>query len=257
MEYTATRALVTDFIDRVDAGEVPTELHRYILNNLGSSDVGTPPNAFNAWLRRLLLGSSPEDSEPTELRPFDDAEFFRQHRITSVHVRGPGRLERQVLPSGGSFGLFAIGRDHFHYLTRRRRNVEALLRQEARPLDDAKPLPLATFLVEALGPRSNSRHDIVGSAQELSDYQPLAGVGERYEVDPRELRSVGEDILPPKIEARNDGWLVSFCSVYGWMDRKNTLLHTQYSIGRATYSISADSRVLSRKIFRRTPQLRY
>lgn len=206
--------------------------------------------------RRFPLPGN-EDPRVTRVVSFEDDGLFRQSRVVRVFVSSCD-LEGLMLPSGGSFGLFAVGGAELRYLNRRPTEVEALLREEGWPLDAAAPEVLAELFAEALLQDGNTTDDVLRSAEALAAYDggQSPSVGGRYEVDAAEWRRVLPDFTPPSIDRRGAGWIVDFCTLHGSMHDKGVLRRHAFHVD-ADRHIRIESRNLSPKIFQRSPMVLY
>jgi hypothetical protein len=209
-----------------------------------------------SWLGSLLAGSNEHDHEVSRVVPFDDGGFFRQASIFEAFVRG-NVLEGHVLPSGGSFGLFAIDAAGLRYLSRRRADVEAVLRAEGRSPGDCSPFVLARLLAESLLRRGNESDEVLKSRNALSNYDGgINGFGGRYEINAVEWDRIQDRVTAPAVVPDGPGWEVNFTTLHGWMHLKETLMQHRFRIGPEG-AISVASQSLSRKIFKSVPSLRY
>lgn len=210
--------------------------------------------AFPRPLRRLLF--FPCSYEVSRIEPFPDGGFFRASCVFWVFARDR-ILDAPVLPSGGSFGLFALGAGGFRCLSQQRRHFERLLREEGRPLEECDSLVLASLLAKALLRQGSISHDVLESA-DLSEYRGgLGRFGGGYQLDVREWERVRARVIAPAISGdAGTGWRLDFCSVVGWMHQKQTLVRHLFRF-RPDFRMSAWKRVLSRRIFERTPSIMY
>ncbi len=78
-----------------------------------------------------------------------------------------------------------------------------------------------------------------------------------YEANDQELSRVEGIVVDPAIAHREDHWLVSYCTLYGWMHQMNTLIAHECKIARDDFSIDMTESVLSRKVFKCMPMVRY
>jgi hypothetical protein len=241
---------------QVAAGTTPPDLSRFLRE--------TFPRRGPRWLVRLLGPRKDAAYAVRRIEAFDDKGFFVRSCVFEV-TAAPGLLEGHHLPHGGSFGLFALTspglsamapRD-FSYLTRHPEAVEELLRREARPIDQADALMLATLMSETLDRRGNSSGIVLQSADDLVRFRQGTHLEQHYELDAREWERVRARVEPPVIMLEGPSrWRLEYCSVFGWMDDKDRLSRHRVTID-AEYHIEIGAAVLSKKVFRRTPALRY
>ena len=237
--------MVKDMASECERGQTPALLSQFLHER----------TAKRGRLSRLLSG--PCTCEVHRVDPFEDAGFFRESSVFWVFA-DEHLLEGAVLPSGGSFGLFALGPSGLLYLNHRRDNVQRLLLEEGRPLDECDPIALASLVAEALGREGNSSHDVIKSLSHLIEYQGgFAKFAGGYEVNDRERERVGASVVPPTITGSSEsGWQLEFCSVFGWMHDKRTLVHHRFLFA-LDFRIEQRKQVLSRRIFKRVPAVRY
>ena len=81
--------------------------------------------------------------------------------------------------------------------------------------------------------------------------------GGNYEANDQELSRVEGIVVDPAIAHREGHWLVSYCTLYGWMHQMNTLIAHECKIARDDFSIDMTESVLSRKVFKCMPMVRY
>src|SRR5579863_3658996 len=130
----------------------------------------TFPRRGAAWWTRIR-GPLPDKAYAVnEIMLFDDGGFFARSCVFFAYAPA-GLLEGHSLPSGRSFGLFALSGEGVSYLTRNRDAVEAMLRREARPLEEGDALVLARFFTEALDRKGNDAGDVLPAADTLSSYK--------------------------------------------------------------------------------------
>lgn len=205
-----------------------------------------------------LLGSSRESAYAIRrIIPFDDGGFFSRTSVFEIYASSD-LLEGHVLPSGGTFGLFAVGDAGFLYLNRNSKAIESLLHEEGRPLNEGNPRALARLFSEALLREGNRSADVVSSVEDIASY---GGVGEhlagQYEVNASELDRIRPTVRAPSIvDDGPSGWRLEYCAVYGWMHDKTTLTRQQFNVDRE-FRLKRETNILSRRIFSRTPQVRY
>ncbi len=239
------RQTVNDMAAESARGQTPAPLGQFLRDEFGTG----------GWLSRFFGG--PRTFEVTRIVPFDDGGFLQRSCVFQVFARDH-LLEGTVLPSGGSFGSFSLGEAGLRYLSRQQANVEAMLREEGRALDECAPTVLASLVAEVLGRERNRSHDVLPSAEHLATYEGAsASFGGGYAVHAREFERVRKRIAAPVLTGhRGAGWSLEFCTVFGWMHDKQGLIHHRYRFS-PEFRIAHETEVLSRRIFERTPSVRY
>jgi hypothetical protein len=209
------------------------------------------------WLSRILSPDTLESCAVLRIVPFEDGGFFQRSRVFTAWTAGHW-LEGVVLPHGGTFGLFSVGPEGVRYLSGQREAVEALLRGEGRPPSACDPMVLARLISEALLRRKNDSHDVIGAAEQLAHYSQGGQHPGGYEVDPGVLSWVRGVVRPPALEEEpeGEGWLLTFYTVFGWMHDKQALVRHTQRIG-VDCSLRGSEEVVARRVFSRTPALRY
>jgi hypothetical protein len=224
------------------------------------------PDQISAWLRPRVRKPQPSWlarflGEATEFRygvgppQRIESAFFRKHVLFRVSGEW-GLLPFAALP-GGSYGVFATDGLELILLSPGDRSLDGLLRSEARPLDEAPAAEFAQFVADVRLSRGMAlRHTVVADSEALRSFGPAA-LGGEYVVNERELLRVKDQMIPPRIERSAGGWRMTFTTTYGWM-------HEQQELGIETIGFASDfsvtfgrRRVLSKRIFTRTPAIRY
>jgi len=240
--------VVKEMAAEAEQGRTPPALERFLKERFGKPEQGL----LSRWL------SGPQTFEVRRIELFQDGGFFRRSCVFWVYAKGL-LLEGSVLPAGGSFGVFSLGPDGaLRSLNRRQDEVEALLQGEGRPLDECAPGVLASLIAEALGRQRNDSHAVLESAEHLARYDGgMRGAGGGYEVDARELERARPSISAPAISGNaGTGWWLEFCTVFGWMHEKRTLLRHRCRFS-PDFRLHLEQEVLSRAIFSQTPGVIY
>jgi hypothetical protein len=220
------------------------------------------PREPRGWLWRKLFGDAEPDEPFIGVATGIDCGFFRRHGLFSA-IASRDVLPFPALPSG-SWGIFATDeRQNLRLLKPDDDSVSALLLAEARPLDEAAPHDLAQVICDIWLRRATYRHSVVTDSAALENFGDGA-----YAVDRAELAKVAPAFRPPSIqvvatvgdtyrESSNAHWRLEFTTAYGWM-------HDQQELGVETIDVSSrfslsrsKRRVLSKRIFARTPNVRY
>jgi hypothetical protein len=183
------------------------------------------------------------------------ARFFRRHVLFTVS--GP----RDVLPvpalPSGSWATFAFDGAELTLLSPEDDSFARVLRREARPLDEADSAELAQLICDFGLPRPRlHRHVVLRAAADLETFT-LGRLG-GYEVDRRELARARPSIEPPTVAALDEGgWSIAFTTVLGWMHELDDLGVESIWV-EPDFSLNVGARrVLSARIFKRLPGLRY
>ncbi|MFP2926685.1 hypothetical protein ACLESO_16050 [Pyxidicoccus sp. 3LG] len=215
-----------------------------------------PPPRFRFF--SPIRGDSDEERyQAWRLDPFKDRGGLVRSRVFSLGVNGLF-LEGRMLPSGGSFGTFAVGPQGFSYLTRQPQAVEALLREESRPLECWMPYVLASLFAGTLGAKGNSRQQVLKSPGSIRTLGWIRHCGRRaYQLDRNEWARVRARVCPPALESEGEaGWRLEFCVIEGWMHEIQRLARWTYLISR-DYRLTRKEEVLTRRLFDETPSVRY
>jgi hypothetical protein len=236
-------AMITD----VTAGRTPEMLMAFLRLNFARVEGG--------WLRRTLFGERSYDVWRVEL--CEDGGFFRRSCLFRVFAND-NYLAGTVLPSGGSYGLFALGEAGLQYLNHRHDLLEDVFRRESRPLQEGSPNALARMLVESVGLNGWNSHDVIDSLEGLRGYRggPEA-FGGGYHLDMDEWAHVAGSLVSPSVSGDGrSGWTLECCTVYGAMHCKNDLIRHRFAF-TTDFRIQHDSTSLSGRIFKRVPMVTY
>lgn len=240
----STLETVTNMLAETKRRQTPTALREFLRAQFPPRKRGWP------WRRSLEQLSY----EVSTIELLEDAGFFRACCVFQV-TAFERILEGSLIPFGGTFGLFALGAGGFSYLHHRKENLEAVFREEGRPLEEFAPVVLASLLAEALGRKCNSSHDVLRSAEHLVKYNE--GTLEACKVNPRELERFRSSLVPPTVVGNaKTGWKVEFVSVFGWMHLKQKLIRHRYRFD-PDFRIEYEHQILSRKIFKSVPTIMY
>ena len=157
-----------------------------------------------------------------------------------------------MLPSLSSSGMFAFDGMSLSYLNHTDpEDLQRVLADEGRPLDQADAYLLASIFAEAILRRDNHDHVVLRSPDMLIQYD------KRYQLDQREFIRCVDQIKSPSVASDSQGgWLMSFLTLHGWMHEKETLARQGVQIS-ANFSIRHQEAILSRKIFSRVPHIKY
>lgn len=213
------------------------------------------PERRAAWVPRWL--AAPRTYDVSKVEPFDDGGWLRASCVFFVFTRD-GLLEGRVLPSGGSFGLFALGPGGLQYLNRQPERLAELLRHEDLSLETCSPMVLAELVSEALGRDGNEAHAVLSSQEHLERYDGgLDVVRDQYQLNPTEWERVRHLVHAPAITGtKATGWQLEFCSLFGWMHLKENLVRHRFRLS-GEYHIVQEQQILSRRIFKAVPGIRY
>ena len=239
--------IVDEMSAQVRQGQSPDLLVQFLRNTFKESD--------QRRLSRLFLG--PWTYQVSSIGKFEDDGFFRRTCIFYVRIRD-GFLEVRVLPGASSLGLFSLDDEGFRYLNHRKDYIEDLLRKEARP-NECPPKVLASLLTEALGSKRCLSHDVLESPDYLINYQRPGKVDpdDCYEINSQEWERVQPYVISPELSGDSEsGWILEFCSIFGWMHEKQKLIRHRYRIS-PDFRIKCEEGILSQKIFKSTPHIRY
>jgi hypothetical protein len=195
--------------------------------------------------------------EVWRVEPFEDGGFFRRSCLFRAFAKD-NYLAGTVLPSGGSYGLFAFSEAGLQYLNERQDLLEELFRRDSRPLEEFSPNALARLFVESVGLKDWNSHDVLDSPEGLREYRGgPAAFGGGYHLDTDEWARVGTRFVSPMLSGDSRaGWTLEFCTVYGAMHEKHELL--RHCVGFTTdFRVQHTSTNLSKRIFKQVPMVRY
>ena len=209
-----------------------------------------PPKPRRGW---WPFSRDPKPLTVSRVREFPHGAFFRRNRLVYVECPQYG-LEIMRMPGGGSIGLFAFDGEVLRCLNRRSDHLREVLRIEGRPPNLATPADLAHLVADVLGRQGNNGHEVV-TAESLEQREGREKIGGGYEIDRVEFERVLPGLTPPVISAE-DGWLLKFVTLSGWMHRTQTLEAWQVSVSE-DYQLEVERKVLTDRIFTRVPDVIY
>lgn len=243
----ALRGLEAEQIDRYGAAPDydPEECLRLTPQELeGALDrvTGRRGLAFGSLRRRLAGVYHPA-------RPYG---FTRQRLLV---LESSGRdLEMPILPGGGSLGYFVMDDDELRPLNGGQRSLEDALRAEGRPAREWKPEDLAWLLSEACGRVGARRCEVVDAGSLRAIEEGSTGL-DGYVMDVAEYtRHTALMVSPHWLATEAD--VVEFTTVSGWMHDLRQLEHWTVCVLQG-WQLEVTRVVLSKKIFRATPSVRY
>lgn len=184
-----------------------------------------------------------------ELSAVEDLSPFQSSKTYFIYGK-TGQFEFPALPHGSYCVYVADGRRAVK-LTRGGREIESVLKQNWPSLTECNPVRLAGLILKFFDGGLRFTHTVLPGADSLRSY------GKAYVVDDREMAKVQHLIGTTSIIRLGSTVHIRAITLCGWMhDQRNLgIEHLQIS---TTGQVRLDKReVLSTKIFRSVPQLRY
>ena len=210
-----------------------------------------PPSKIARW-----FGEAERYSYDIGVLSSVDSGFFKKSCLFNVYGER-GMFPFPALPSG-SWGIFAYDGTTFLSLVPDDDSLDRLLQQEGRDLDSAEPERFAQFLCDVrLSDRSCHGHTVVATADSLRGFGDRSPPHE-YKVNEPELRRVEGRISYPTVVRREvGGWEIVFTTVYGWKHNKRELGVERVEVSEEFRVHRRGREILSKRIFSKTPALRY
>jgi hypothetical protein len=178
---------------------------------------------------------------------------FSRHRLFIVHGRTK-QFDFPTLPHG-SFGYFAANGRAATRLTREHKEIQTILADEWDGLVAVDAVCLASLVLKFFDAGIKASHHVLCDALDLQSFGN--STAKNYELNQKELT----EALPNIGSTRSavDGGLLTVRAVTlcGWMHEKQNLGVESFTIASDGIVLLGKRYVLSRRIFRRTPAIRY
>ncbi|MDP1560716.1 MAG: hypothetical protein Q8M16_04910 [Pirellulaceae bacterium] len=180
---------------------------------------------------------------------------FARHRLFIIHGRTK-QFDFPTLPHG-SYGYYAANGRSATRLTRENKEIHSILSDEWAALAESDPVCLASLILKFYDAGIKARHHVLKDADDLRSFGNPTNTAKNYELNDKEFSQALPRIGSTAMAL--DGAMLSLRAVTlcGWM-------HDKQNLGVEWFTISSDGTVsfrnrdvLSKRIFRRTPSIRY
>ena len=136
-------------------------------------------------------------------------------------------------------------------LTRKNKEICSILSQEWEHLPDADSVVLSSLILKFYDGGIRSSHRVLRHANELQEFGP------NYQLNEREFNKT-LDLIGKTTATRKDGELeIRAVTLMGWMHDKRNLGIEHITINPSGVVTMKQRMVLSKRIFKSTPQIRY
>ena len=215
-------------------------------------------SSFEQYLRTEFPENDEESYEVLRMYDFEPdrysfVQYLKEYRLFSAWIEG-GFLDAYILPTLTSQANFATDGTEILYLgggaEKRKVHFEKILKAEQLPMHEVDPSVLADLFCSILLDNGNRGQSIVAAVSDLES-KP------EYEIDTDERTKYANRIVAPIVrEAGEQGWILEFYALEGWMHETNTLMFHRYSVSRS-YDIGHMGEVISERVFSRVPDIVY
>ena len=174
---------------------------------------------------------------------------FSNYRLFAFY--GPThQFDFPTLPRG-SFCLYAANGRQALRLTRKRKEICTVLADEWNDLHHSDPVVLASLVLKFYDSGIKQSHRVIRNVDELLNYGP------NYELNRQEFERSRKLIGATTSVADDSVLKIRAITLMGWMHQKQNLGFEDISIGRGG-NVTIDARsVLSGRIFKSTPMIKY
>ncbi len=180
---------------------------------------------------------------------------FSRYRLFLVHGRTK-QFDFSMLPHG-SYGYYAANGRVAIRLTREGKEIERILAEEWDALPDVDAVCLASLILKFYDAGIKASHDVLRDGHELEMYGGALNLEKDFELDSKEMAKALPDMEPTQSTLKGSRLIVRALTLCGWMHEKKNLGVGSITIASDGMVSFGDRVVLSKRIFRRTPGLRY
>lgn len=180
---------------------------------------------------------------------------FAQHRLFIIHGR-TNQFDFPTLPHG-SYGYYAVNGRAATRLTRENKEIQSILADEWATLAESDPVCLASLMLKFHDAGIKASHNVLKDVDDLRSFGNPAHPAKNYELNDKEfnkaLPNIGSTVTAV------DGAVLSLrvVTLCGWMHEKQNLGVESITIASNGAVSFRKRKVLSKRIFRRTPSIRY
>ncbi len=191
----------------------------------------------------------PRGTSKGELSPVDWLSPFQSSK--TYIIRGKTKqFDFPTLPHG-SFCIYDANGKRAVRLTRAGREIESVLKENWNVLTSCDPVVLANLILTFLDGGIRSTHRVLTSAN------ALLSQGNNYVLDEQEFMKSQERIGITSVSQREDAVVIRTLTLSGWMHAKRNLGIEHIHISKSGVIHLEKREVLSTKIFKSVPQVRY
>ena len=192
----------------------------------------------------------PRTSATGDLPTVDELSPFQSPRTYIIHGR-TGQFDFPTLPHGSYCVYVADGRRAVR-LTRAGKEIESVLKEKWDTLTDCNPVILASLILKFFDGGIRSTHRVLSGEDDLRAHE------KNYVLNDRELERVRSLIGTTSSAYRSHDLLViRAVTLCGWMHDKRNLGIERIHISKSGAVHLEKREVLSKKIFKSVPQIRY
>lgn len=196
------------------------------------------------WAQCITRMSSTDD-----LPAIDELSPFQSSKTYFIHGR-TGQYDFPTLPHGSYCIYDADGRKATR-LTRQGKEIESVLKANWHMLNECNPVVLANLILTFFDGGIRSTHHV------LLDADAICCHGENYVLNDREFAKSQELIGATTASRCDDVVVIRAVTLCGWMHDKRNLGIENIRVLQSG-EVQLDKRsVLSKKIFKSVPQIRY
>ena len=189
------------------------------------------------------------------IRELPDQCPFARHRLFIIH----GRTKQFDFPSlpHGSYGYYAANGRSATRLTRENKDIQSILADEWAELPESDPVCLASLILKFFDAGTKERHHVLKDADDLQSFGNPAHPATNYELNDKEFSKALPNIGSTVIAFDSAVLSLRAVTLRGWMHDKQNLGIESFTIGSDGLVSFQKRDVLSKRIFRCVPAIRY
>ena len=180
---------------------------------------------------------------------------FANHRLFVVTGRTK-QFDFPTLPIG-SMGYYVANGYQAIRLTRKDKEIEAILSEEWEHLSEADPVRLASLILKFYDGGIRATHHVLENLDALLNFSGSEKHFRGYELNEKQLSIVAPEFGSTELIKEKDFLRVQAVTLCGWMHDKRNLGVERFTIDRDGHPTFEKRQVLARKVFRRVPRIRY
>ncbi len=180
---------------------------------------------------------------------------FSRHRLFIIHGRTK-QFDFSTLPHG-SYGYYAANGRSATRLTRENKEIQSILADEWTELSESDPVCLASLILKFYDAGIKEQHHVLKDADDLRSFGNPTHPAKNYELNDKEFSKSLPNIGTTVISFNGTVLSLRAVTLCGWMHDKQNLGIESFTIGADGLVSFRKRDVLSRRIFRRVPAIRY